>query len=211
MMTVVEYNQLDLLGPFQSLWERLLERMPESCVGPTYEEIRSLDLDVQTKPRVLVALISGRPFGIWPLQVETRETSVGPLRVLTNLGDPADSSAGLIGPYPTAMLTASFRYLHRAKRDWDLIEFSLEAPSETEHLRFKNAFRLAGWRCRIESLSPETDPETNASPTGFRYTHVYPWAFRARWFQFCKKFSQAQPNQQPTSKPQSLTLYSPTN
>ena len=188
MITVAEFHEIEELAPLAGVWKRFYRRTPEPCLSQSLDWIMSLELGKHTKLRVLLGILSGRPFGILPLKVEIRLTKAGPLRFLTGVGEPEFPFAGPIGPHTTAMLTAGLRHLSRTRPDWDIVEFDLANPSEMQHRRLQNAFRLMGWRCDVESFNrPISERGTNATPSGFRYTHVRTWALRARWLQFRRR------------------------
>ncbi|MCA9072889.1 MAG: hypothetical protein KDA84_28395 [Planctomycetaceae bacterium] len=151
MITVAEYNHVEQLKPLGDLWDRFLERTPDSCFSQSWDWVAGNCSP--SKLRVLLALVSGRPFGLLPLQVETRKTEVGELRVLTNVGGRYCPFAGPIGPNITAMLTAAMRHLRQSPRDWDLIEWDLLDPTEKQKQRFSNCFRLMKWRCDAETTT----------------------------------------------------------
>lgn len=154
MITVAEYNRIDRLQPLASLWERLWERTPEACFRQSWDWVSALDCGAKRrKLRVLVALLGGRPFGIWPLQVETRMTELGRLRVLTEAGEPLAPFSGPIGRHTTAMLTTSLRHLQKTPRDWDVVDFQAADVSQSRHRRLLNAFRLVGWHCETSESS----------------------------------------------------------
>lgn len=161
MITVAEYNHADQLKPFQPLWTRLLDRTPESCISHTWDWINSQTHSQDLKPRILVAFLGGRPFGVLPLKVESRSTPWGSLRCLTSIGEPWFPFAGPLGPNTTAMLAAALRHIHRTRRDWDMVEFRLSDISEMLRRRLENAFRLVGWSCDLDPTDNwlEIDPE----------------------------------------------------
>ncbi len=216
MITVAEFHHVNQLAPLAGVWKRLHEQTPAACPGQSLEAIMSLKLGDHAKLRVLLGMLGGRPFGILPLKVETRLTQVGPLRILSGASEPQSPFAGPVGPHTTAMLTAAFRRLSRTRRDWDLIEFHQADPTEMEHLRLQNAFRLVGWRCDVQAFQlPFSERETHASPSGFRYTHVRTWALRARWLQMCGRIGTFWRRDEPApaapvpEQPCGLQLYSP--
>ncbi len=151
MISVAEYNQIEQLRPLESLWNRLHERTPGASFQHSWDCFAAGAVSEGMKLRILVALIAGRPFGILPLQVETRSTPQGTLRVLSGLGEPVCDFAGPLGPNTTAMLAASFRHLQRTRRDWDTMEFRVANSGEMLAQRLQNAFRLMGWRADCES------------------------------------------------------------
>ncbi len=219
MITIAEFHTIEQLSPLAGVWKRLCDRTPEPCLSQSLDWINSLELGNHTKLRVLLGVLGGRPFGILPLKVETRFTEVGPLRFLTGIGEPEFRFAGPIGPHTTAMLTAGFRHLSRTRRDWDLIELHQANPTETQHRRLQNAFRLMSWRCDVQcSELPISERATNASPSGFRYTHVRTWALRARWLHFRRRIRSSWQRDdvpagpgvpEPQPEPIRLKLYSP--
>lgn len=150
MITVAEYNHVEQLKSLAELWDRFIQRTPNPCFSQSWDWAAGLD-STSAKLRVLLALVGGRPFGLLPLQVETRETEVGELRVLTSAGSRFCPFAGPVGPNTTAMLTAAMRHLRRSRRDWDLVEFDLLKPTPMEMQRLENTFRLMKWRCDVES------------------------------------------------------------
>lgn len=175
MITVAEYNDVKQLKPLADLWARLFERTPEACFSHSWEWAASLD-STSHKLRILLALVGGRPFGLLPMQVETRKTEAGELRVLTNTGSGFFPFAGPIGPNTTAMLTAAMRHLRRSRRDWDLVEFDLVNPTEMEKQRLSNTFQLMKWRCDAEAssewieLSPNAELPKRLETQSSRYT-----------------------------------------
>lgn len=175
MITVAEYNNVEQLKPLADLWERFFERTPDPCFSHSWDWLSGLD-STNAKLRVLLGSVSGRPFGFLPLQVESRKTEFGEFRVLTNAGSRFFPFAGPVGPHTTAMLTAGMRHLHRSPRDWDLIEFDLLHPSETERSRWNNTFQLMKWHCEVESrtewqeLSPSMEPPVRFAAGASKFT-----------------------------------------
>ena len=88
---------------------------------------------------------------VWDSALESGNAAHGSraAAVFDRSGGPGCPFAGPIGPHPTAMLTAAFRHLHRTRRDWDVIDFHQANPTDMQHRRLQNAFRLVGWRCEI--------------------------------------------------------------
>ncbi len=208
MLTIAEFHDAEQLKPLESVWNRLCNRTPNACSSHSFDSVFSNRLPGGGRLRVLLGIIRGRPFGILPLKVEQR--------VLTGLAEPELPFAGPVGPDTTAMLIASFRHLQRARRDWDRIEFCTAGDFEPLENRLKNAFRVVGWNCEIEpARGPISESGTNATRRGFRYTHVSPWALRARWRQFRERFSarrnftQHPPEACPCPGPHRLSLYAP--
>lgn len=175
MITVAEFNQVDQLKPLARCWDRLWNQTPTPCFSQTMDWIEAF-AGCGGKLRVLLAMLGGRPFGIWPLAVEKRATDYGELRCLRSAGESLAPFAGPVGRNTTAMLSASLRHVQKTRRDWDMVDFQFASGTERDHRRIQNAFRLVGWTVEADAVPdwrevrPETVASENSRPRPSRFT-----------------------------------------
>ena len=124
MSFVTEINRIDQLAEYKSLWSSLLEQTAGASFFQSLQwlEIFWKHFGSSRKLRVLVVEREQEPAGILPLVVESEQTRVGVLRVLTYPLNCWGSYYGPIGPDPSGTLRCGLQHVQNTPRDWDLVE-----------------------------------------------------------------------------------------
>lgn len=143
MLAVSEFNEIDRLDNLQDLWKSLWERTRDRSFFQTLDWLKGYwrHFGVDSKLRVLMVSVGGRPIGFVPLVVKTMVTPMGSMRVLTDPLDEWGSFYRPIGPHPAATLKAAVDYLRTSTRDWDVIDLRHIDADGSDRGRMLNALR----------------------------------------------------------------------
>jgi hypothetical protein len=143
MIGVVELNSFDDLARIRETWRDLWEATPGATFFQSWDWLRSywrLNGEGQ-QLKVLLFTLRARPIGIVPLVVRPLKTPLGQTRTLTWPLQNQGAFYGAIGPNPAATLTAAFRYLTSARRDWTVIDLPHIDEFGADNGRTRNAMR----------------------------------------------------------------------
>jgi CelD/BcsL family acetyltransferase involved in cellulose biosynthesis len=183
MIGVVELNSFDDLARIRETWRELWEATPGATFFQSWDWLRSywrLNGDGQ-QLKVLLFTLRARPIGIVPLVVRAIQTPLGQTRTLTwPLGDHG-AFYGAIGPNPAATLTAAFRYLSSARRDWTVIDLPHVDEFGTDNGRTRNAMRNA--RLKARQTNMVLYPAVDLSESWDCYLDELPLKIRAQYIQ----------------------------
>ena len=155
MIGVVELNSCDDLARIRETWRELWEATPGATYFQSWDWLRSywrLHGEGQ-QLRVLLFTLRARPIGIVPLVVRPLQTPLGQTRVLTWPLHDHGAFYGAIGPNPAATLTAAFRYLRTARRDWSMMDLPHLDEFGADNGRTRNALRNARFKARQTSMT----------------------------------------------------------
>ena len=124
MYRVVEINELEQLLPHGTAWGELLEQTPHASFFQSLPWLAAhwKHVGANRQLRVLMAWHGDTLAGVMPLNIQTQDTQLGPLRTLTFPIDGWGSFYGPIGPDPAAVLTACLEYLRGAPCDYELVD-----------------------------------------------------------------------------------------
>jgi len=160
MLAVAELRTIAQLDEVGDLWADLQSEMRGVSAGLSFDRFCNVvhptgcdpsaltDCDPWAlQPRVFVASVAGRTIGLLPLVVKSVKTGLGKLRVLTQPVDPVFGVWGCVplGKSSAATLLAVFKHLRDSRRDWDMIDLTVE--SERIRRRVINAMRVTGMAC----------------------------------------------------------------
>ncbi|MBI1314896.1 GNAT family N-acetyltransferase, partial [bacterium] len=131
--------------------------------------------------RVLLFTLRARPIGIVPLVVRPIQTPLGQTSALTWPINDHGAFYGAIGPNPAATLTAAFRYLTSARRDWSVIDLPHIDEFGADNGRTRNAMRNA--RLRARQTNMVLHPMVDLSESWDCYLDELPLKSRAKYIQ----------------------------
>lgn len=154
MIGVVELNTFDDLARIRETWRELWEATPGASYFQSWDWLRSywrLHGDGQ-QLRVLLFTLRTRPIGIVPLVVRPIQTPLGQTKALTWPLNDHGAFYGAIGPNPAATLTAAFRHLKSARRDWSVIDLPHLDEFGADNGRTRNAMRNTRWNGRQTNM-----------------------------------------------------------
>ncbi len=143
VLAVSEYNEIARLDSLRRLWRSLWERTRDRSFFQSLEWLETYwrHFGVDSKLRVLMVSVGGRPIGIVPLVVKTTMTPLGTMRVLTDPLDDWGTFYRSIGPHPAITLKAAVEYLRTSRRDWDVIDLRHIDANGADNGRLRNALR----------------------------------------------------------------------
>jgi len=154
MIGVVELNSFDDLARIRETWRELWEATPGATFFQSWDWLRSywrLNSDGQ-QLKVLLFTLRARPIGIVPLVVRPLPSPLGKIPALTWPLQDYGAFYGAIGPNPAATLTAAFRYLASARRDWAVIDLPHIDEFGADNGRTRNALRNARLKSRQTNM-----------------------------------------------------------
>lgn len=148
MMGVEEFNQIEALEKYRLIWDRLLSETRGATFFQSFDwlEVFWKHYGAGRKLKVLLVFSSGNPSGILPLMVEAKSTRAGRLRCLTYPLAYWGSFYGPIGPDPGRTLKEGLNYLHRSRRDWDILELRYVCSSDTKQKQTEGCLKGQGFQ-----------------------------------------------------------------
>jgi CelD/BcsL family acetyltransferase involved in cellulose biosynthesis len=154
MPRVAEINDIEQLAQFRQEWGELLAQTAGASFFQSLEwlEVYWRHFGPQRKLRVLLVSDEGRLTGIVPLVVESEESKVGPLRVLTYPLHAWGSFYGPIGPDPERTLAAGFEHIQHTPRDWDFLELRWLGAMGTNLQQVRRAMLANGFQGYLTQL-----------------------------------------------------------
>ncbi len=183
MIGVVELNSFDDLARIRETWRELWEATPGATFFQSWDWLRSYwQLNAEEQQlKVLLFTLRARPIGIVPLVVRPIQTPLGQTRTLTwPLGNHG-AFYGAIGPNPAATLTAAFRYLSSARRNWSVIDLPHIDEFGADNGRTRNAMRNA--RLNVRQTNMVLYPTVDLSESWDCYLDELPLKNRAQYIQ----------------------------
>jgi Acetyltransferase (GNAT) domain len=156
MIQVLEYNSIEDLSRIQTIWRELHSQTRNASFFQSWEWLHQyLIHNKQVKIKVLSVSLAGKIIGIVPLVIKPVQTRLGTVRALTYPLDSWGIHYSSIGPNPAATMATAMRYLHSAKRHWEILDLRYIDEFGSDVGRTKNALRLSGFQ-RLERLWSET-------------------------------------------------------
>ncbi|HBO45938.1 MAG TPA: cellulose biosynthesis protein [Planctomycetaceae bacterium] len=124
MKHVEEINHIGKLERYRPLWRAMLAQTPDATFFQSLDWLLTYwkHFGADKELRVLVGWDGDRPIGILPLVLQTEQTKVGAVRVLTYPLHDWGTFFGPLGPDPAAMLELGMEHLRRGPCDWDLLD-----------------------------------------------------------------------------------------
>lgn len=183
MIGVVELNSFDDLARIRETWRELWEVTPGATFFQSWDWLRSywrLNSDGQ-QLKVLLFTLRTRPIGIVPLVVRPLKTPLGQTRALTWPLKNHGAFYGAIGPNPAATLTAAFRHLASARKNWSVIDLPHLDEFGADNGRTRNAMRNA--RLKSRQTNMELFPSVDLGESWDCYLDELPLKNRSQYIQ----------------------------
>jgi len=123
MITVIEYNTIEVIDAIRDDWHALLAETPCASFFHTPEWLEAYwqFFAADQQLRIMVVRDAQRTVGIVPLVVQTQHTKIGKLQLLTTLDDWGDFN-GPIGNEQRLITQAVCEHLKNSPQKWDIFE-----------------------------------------------------------------------------------------